>query len=435
MMSALRFADHAQHVRRFVDAALQAADPARALAAHWSSASLDPSRPLYMVGAGKASLEMAVQLVELCGDALVDGAVAVVPERLAQLEQPPARFHAYPAAHPLPDERNVQAALAIAAMAEQASADGTLIALISGGGSAHLTLPAEGLTLVDLQSIAQALMQAGAAIPELNAVRKHCEKLKGGGLARLAHPAPVRAFVLSDVIGDPLDVIASGPFAGDSTTFADALDVLRRFDLLDAVPAVTAHLQAGARGDRPENPRPDDQLFDSVSHTIIGSNRLALEAVRDHAQGAGWHILEVEAGVIGEAREQGQRLAAMARSLPANSVRPACHLIGGETTVTVAGDGIGGRNLELALAAAVALDGLENVALAAFATDGIDGPTDAAGAIVTGGTAAHARSMGFDPQAYLANNDSYTFFKKVGGLIQTGPTGTNVNDIALVLAY
>jgi glycerate 2-kinase len=278
-------------------------------------------------------------------------------------------------------------------------------------------------------------MRAGAAIHELNAVRKHCEKLKGGGLARLAHPAPVRAFVLSDVIGDPLDVIASGPFAADPTTFADALDVVARFALLDAVPAVTAHLRAGARGERPENPKPGDPLFAAVSHTIIGSNRLALEAVSQRAHETGWSVRGVEAGVSGEAREQGERLAGIARSLPTGVARPACHLIGGETTVTVRGSGVGGRNLELALAAAMALDGLENVALAAFATDGIDGPTDAAGAIVTGGTAARARSMGMEPGTFLADNDSYTFFEKVGGLIQTGPTGTNVNDIALLLAY
>jgi glycerate 2-kinase len=433
-VSALHFADHPEHIRRFVDAAIAAASPARALAAHWPP-EWAAAGPLYLVGAGKASLEMAGQLVELCGDALVGGALAVVPERLAQLDRPPERFHAYPAAHPLPDERNVRAALAIAEMAGRAAAGGNLVALLSGGGSAHLTLPADGLSLADLQAITQALMRAGAAIHELNAVRKHCEKLKGGGLARLAHPAPVHAFVLSDVIGDPLDVIASGPFAADPTTFADALDVLSRFALLDAVPALTAHLRAGVRGERPENPKPGDPLFAPVSHTIVGSSRLALQAVGQQAREEGWTVLGVEAGVSGEAREQGERLAGIARSLPQDAARPACHLVGGETTVTVRGSGVGGRSLELALAAAIALDGLEGVALAACATDGVDGPTNAAGAIVTGGTAARARSMGLEPGAYLANNDSYTFFEKVGGLIQTGPTGTNVNDIALLLAY
>ncbi len=434
-MPAPGFADHPQHVRRFVDAALQAADPARALAAHWPPGLAADGGPLYLVGAGKASLEMAARFVELCGGGLADGAVAVVPERLERLERAPGRFRAYPAAHPLPDERNVRAALAIADVARGASRGGALVALISGGGSAHLTLPADGLSLADLQTITGALLRAGAAIPELNAVRKHCEKLKGGELARLAHPAPVHAFVLSDVIGDPLDVIASGPFAPDSTTYADALDVLRRFGLLDAAPALTAHLEAGARGERPENAKPGDPLFESVSHTIVGSNRLALEAVGEQARGAGWLVLGVEEGISGEAREQGARLAGIAHSLPQEAARPACYLAGGETTVTVRGNGVGGRNLELALAAAIALDGLERVALAAFATDGVDGPTDAAGAIVTGETAARARSLGLEPGSFLADNDSYTFFEKVGGLIQTGPTGTNVNDIALVLAY
>ncbi|HEC23815.1 MAG TPA: glycerate kinase [Chloroflexi bacterium] len=433
-MKNLRFEDHVEHVSMLIEAALEAADPARALASNWPSR-LAGAESCYVVGAGKASLEMAIQLEKLCGERLMGGAVAVVPERLEQLTDKPVRYRVFPAAHPLPDERNVRAAQAIAEVARRAKEDDTLIALISGGGSAHLTLPDGDLTLDDLRRITDALLRAGAPIRDLNTVRKHCERLKGGGLARLAYPAPVWAFILSDVMGDPLDVIASGPTAADPTTYADALAVLERYNVRDAVPAVTAHLEAGARGELPENPKPGDPAVAHVTNMIIGSNRLALEAARKRAAETGWKVVGFEFGVEGEAREQGERLARIARDLARRPDSPCCYLMGSETTVTVRGNGRGGRNQEMALAAALAIDGLENAVIATFATDGIDGPTDAAGAIVTGQTIARSREMGLDAQAYLDNNDSYTFFKQVGGLIRTGPTGTNVNDIAMVLVY
>ncbi len=426
------FQHHLEHISALIAAALEAADPARALARHWP-AGLAGSGPCYVIGAGKASLEMALQLESLCD--LAGGAVAVVPERLARLDHEPAGFQVFPAAHPLPDERNLRAAHAIAETARQTGPDATLIALISGGGSAHLTLPAEGLTLEDLRAVSGALMRAGAPIGELNTVRKHCEQLKGGGLARLACPARVEAFILSDVMGDPLDVIASGPLAPDPTTYADALDVLARYGLMEAVPAVTAHLQAGLRGERPETVKPGDAVLERVTSRIIGSNRLALDAVERRAVEMGWYVAGREDNVGGEARDAGRRLAETARRLADSPQRPCLYLIGGETTVTVRGHGKGGRNQEIALAAALALDGLEGVAVAAFGTDGIDGPTDAAGAVVTGQTCARARALGLDPQACLDDNDSYTFFDRAGGLLRLGPTGTNVNDLALVLVY
>jgi hydroxypyruvate reductase len=428
----LTFQHHLEHISTLIAAALEAADPARALARHWP-ADLAGAGPHYVIGAGKASLEMALQLEKLCE--LAGGAVAVVPERLARLDHEPAGFQVFPAAHPLPDERNLRAAHAIAETARQAGPDATLIALISGGGSAHLTLPAEGLTLEDLRLISSALMRAGAPIGELNTVRKHCEQLKGGGLARLAYPARVWAFILSDVMGDPLDVIASGPLAPDPTTYADALAVLARYGLREAAPAVTAHLEAGLRGEHPETVKPGDAVLEHVTSYIIGSNRLALDAVEHRAAQMGWHIAGREDNVGGEAREVGRHLGETARRLANTPQRPCLYLIGGETTVTVRGMGKGGRNQEMALAAALALDGLEGAAVMTLGTDGVDGPTDAAGAIVTDQTCAHARALGVDPQAYLEDNDSHTFFDRVGGLLRPGPTGTNVNDIALVLVY
>jgi glycerate 2-kinase len=433
-MSDLRFADHVDHINALIDAAMEAADPARALASKWPNA-LGKTERCYVAGTGKASLEMALELEKLLGERLLGGAVAVVPERLARLDTPPERFAAYPAAHPLPDERNVHAARQIAKVASQAKEGDTLIALISGGGSAHLTLPVDDLRLDDLRGITEALQFAGAPITHLNMVRKHCELLKGGGLARLAHPAGVWAFILSDVVGDPLDVIASGPTAPDPTTYADALGVLKYYNLLDVVPRVTEHLRAGVRGERPETVKPGDAVLAHVQNTLIGSNRLAVGAARRRAKEAGWNVVGYELGVEGEARLVGMGLALRAHDLSGRPDRPCCWLMGGETTVTVHGEGKGGRNQEVALAAALAIDGVENIAIASFATDGVDGPTAAAGAIVTGQTCARAREMGLDPQEYLNNNNSYVFFQQVGELIQLGPTGTNVNDIVVALVY
>ncbi|MCC6905627.1 MAG: DUF4147 domain-containing protein [Anaerolineae bacterium] len=431
-MAQPHFSDHTEHIHRIMRAVLHAADPARALR-HALPGTLPEEGPLYLVAAGKAALEMAAEAVRLCGERIAAGVVAAVPERVGMVTLP-GGIQVCPAAHPLPDERNLLAARAIASIARHAAADpqGVLLALISGGGSAHLTLPVAGLALGDLREISRMLMRAGAPIGELNAVRKHCEVLKGGGLARLAFPTPVHAYLLSDVLGDPLDVIASGPAAPDPTTYADALAVLERYHLLEAVPVVAAHLQAGLRGEHPETLKPGDPVLLQVDHTIIGSNRLALDAAVRCAEELGFVVGGAAYGVEGEASEFGRRLSLEAINLY-RAGRPACYLAGGETTVTVAGPGKGGRNQEIVLAAALAVAGWERVAVASFATDGVDGPTDAAGAIATGETA--AREMKADGWAFLANNDSYSFFERFGGHIITGPTGTNVNDISLVLVY
>lgn len=428
------YSDHAQMINELIMAALRSVDPARALDSNWSP-ELGRPGPLYVVGAGKASLEMALKLQDICEDNLVGGAVAVVPERLEVVSRVPTPFSIYPAAHPIPDDRNVEAAQAIAAVASQAGEGDTLIVLISGGGSAHLTLPAGDVTLDDLRQITGALLKAGAPIQDLNAVRKHCEQIKGGGLAGLAHPAQVQAFILSDVIGDSLDVIASGPTAPDPTSYSDALNVLRYYDLYDAVPGITAHLEAGARGDHPETLKADDPIFERVTNTIIGSNRQMIEAVDRRLRELGWHVAGCGLGIEGEARVVGIRLARLAYDLRMHPARPVCYLMGSETTVTVRGSGRGGRNQEMALAAAIGIDMMKEVVIFTFASDGVDGTTNAAGAVVTGETCVRARDYGLNPQTYLDDNDSYTFFDEVGGLLRPGPTGTNVNDLAVVLVY
>jgi hydroxypyruvate reductase len=314
-----------------------------------------------------------------------------------------------------------------------------VLAVISGGGSALLTLPATGLTLADLQQTTDLLLRSGATIVELNAVRKHLSQVKGGGLARLAGEARVASLILSDVVGDPLDVIASGPTAADPTTFADAWTVLERYNLVARVPgAVRERLQAGVEGSLPDTPKPDAALLQRVHNVVVGSNRLAAEAAVLAASEVGLNTLLLSTFVEGEACQVARVAAALAKELATYDrpvSRPACLVWGGETTVTVRGLGKGGRNQELALAAAVAMAGLPGVLLVALGTDGTDGPTDAAGAVANGETMARARSLGLDPAAHLENNDAYPFFDALGDLVRTGPTGTNVNDLLLLFAF
>jgi hydroxypyruvate reductase len=342
------------------------------------------------------------------------------------------------AGHPLPDDAGVIGTQQIANLLAETTERDLVLAVISGGGSALMTLPAEDLTLADLQGTTDLLLRCGATIVELNAVRKHLSQVKGGGLARLAAPAPVVSLVLSDVVGDPLDVIASGPLSPDTTIFGDAWAVLERYDLVHQVPtSVRKRLQLGFDGGLPDTPKPGDALFRRVQNVIVGSNRQAAEAAVAEARMHGLNALLLSTFVEGEAREVARVAAGLAKELviydrPVS--RPACLVWGGETTVKVRGQGKGGRNQELALAAAMALDSLPGVLLVALGTDGTDGPTDAAGAVATGETISRARAVGLDPAAYLKDNDAYRFFDALADLIRTGPTGTNVNDLLFIFA-
>jgi hydroxypyruvate reductase len=293
------------------------------------------------------------------------------------------------------------------------------------------------VSLADLQQVTDLLLRSGATIGEMNAVRKHLSQVKGGQLARAAAPATLVALILSDVVGSPLDAIASGPTAPDESTFAEAWAVLERYGLVDqAPPAVVAHLQRGLRGEVPETPKPGDPVLARVTNVIVGSNRLAALAALARAGELGMHALLLSTFVEGEAREVGRVLAGVAREVAQHDQplpRPACIVAGGETTVTVRGSGRGGRNQELALGAALGLAGLERVLVASLATDGSDGPTDAAGALADGTTLARAEALGLDAYASLAANDSYRFFQALGDLLITGPTNTNVNDLMVVM--
>jgi glycerate 2-kinase len=300
-------------------------------------------------------------------------------------------------------------------------------------------LPADDITLDDLQRTTELLLRCGATISEINTVRKHLDQVKGGGLARLAAPAPVIALVLSDVVGNSLEAIASGPTVPDTTTWVDAASVLRRYELCDAVPrAVADRLQAGLDGRIPDTPKPGDLVFARVRTHIVGSNLQACGAAAAEAERLGFRSLVLTSYVEGEAREAARVLAALLREVHASGhplPRPSCLVAGGETTVTVRGSGKGGRNQELALAAAWPLRGVPRVMLASIGTDGSDGPTDAAGALVDGTTLDRAAELGLDAARHLVENDAYPFFDRLGDLIRTGPTSTNVNDLYLLFAF
>ena len=386
-----------------------------------------------VIGAGKASAVMAQALEELLGGRIAGGLVCVKDGHGVPLE----RVEVAEASHPVPDARGVDAARRVLDLVRGAGQEDVILSVLSGGGSALLTLPAEGLTLRDLQEVTDLLLASGATIGEINTLRKHLSQVKGGRLAAAAYPARVVNLVLSDVIGDRLDVIASGPFAPDPTTFADARRVLERHGLWKRVPgAVRRILEEGESGGVPETPKPGDPRLERVVQVVVASNRVSLGAGAEKARRMGYRTLVLSSRIQGEAREVARVLAAIAQEIREAGQPlppPACVLAGGETTVTLRGKGRGGRNQELALALALELEGWEGIVGLSGGTDGTDGPTDAAGGVATPTTAGRARALGLDPREHLERNDSYTLLDATGDLVRTGPTRTNVMDVQVVL--
>lgn len=415
-------------------AALAAVDPYAAVRRALAESPLPADGRVYVVGAGKAGVGMARAAHDILGERIVAGCVAVPDSAPSVI----GRIALAQAGHPVPDARGMAAAQRVAEMAPILSgrSDDVVLCLFSGGGSALLPLPAEGVSLEDKQGATGLLLRSGATIHQVNAVRKHLSRLKGGQLARLASRARVVGLYISDVSGDSLGSIASGPTAPDPTTYADALRALERYGLLAQTPrAAVERLRQGLAGRVPETPKGDEPFWARVQNVIVASGRDGLSAARQRAEALGLRV-PILPELTGEAREVGARIGALVREIAhgRGSVRrPACLLAVGETTVVVRGAGKGGRNQEVALAAAVEMDALDGVALASFATDGVDGPTDAAGAVVDGATLTRARERGLAPDRYLAANDAYSFFEDVGGLIRTGPTGTNVADIVVAV--
>jgi len=409
---------------RIFRAALRAADPVQAVLGHVRRAGetllagtrrydLRSFQNIYVIGAGKASARMAVAIERLLGRRITGGLInAPAAAKLRRIE-------VNVAGHPIPDRRGVAGARRIAEIARNAGPEDLVIFLISGGASALLPLPARGITLAQKQRITISLLECGAAIHEINCVRKHLSALKGGKLARLAEPATLLTLILSDVIGDNLDAIGSGPTVPDPTTLADARAICARY---------------GIEVEFPKDAETPKQFRASV--VMVGSNALAVEAAVGEAGRLGYNTMILSTVIQGEAREVARVHAAIAREIAVSGrpvARPACVISGGETTVTIRGKGLGGRNQEFALAAAIEIAGLRNAVILSAGTDGIDGPTDAAGAIADGTTIARAQALGLDASEFLANNDSYSFFEPLGDLIKTGPTGTNVADIQLIL--
>ncbi len=437
-------ADLRTAARRIFDGALAAADPRAAVRRHLrveddrleagpAAFDLRRVRQVLVVGAGKASAAMAGAVEEILGDRVTGGLVNVKTGHTAPLR----RVQLCQAAHPVPDQAGVDGARRMMELLRGAGEGDLVIACISGGGSALLPLPAAGLGLAEKQEVTRQLLACGATIQEINAVRKHLSAVKGGQFARAAAPAPVLACILSDVIGDPLDAIASGPTAPDPTTFAAALHVLDRYGLRAKVSAAArAHLEAGARGERPETPKPGDPIFARVTNLLVANSAQVVEAAEVAANRLGLRALVLSTTVDGETREVARVHAAIAREVRTFArpvAPPACLISGGETTVTIRGQGQGGRNQEFVLAAALVLEGLPGTVVFSAGTDGTDGPTDAAGAIADGETCARARALGMDPEAHLAANDAYPLFQALGDLVITGPTLTNVMDLRLLL--
>ncbi|MFZ6027483.1 MAG: glycerate kinase type-2 family protein [Chloroflexota bacterium] len=439
---------HACDVASVLAAAIQAVDPYAAVQKNLerTQASLRIGQATYdqkrvhlrkVVGAGKASPAMLQAALDVIGDQLEGGCVIAKHFDAENLQT--GLVPVLKGSHPIPDEQSVRATRRLLSTLQGSRPDDLILCLLSGGGSALMTAPLPGITLADMQSITAKLLTCGATIQEINTLRKHLDAAKGGRLAHLAYPASMACLILSDVVGNPLDIIASGPTVPDRSTYADCWEIVTRYALERQIPAsIVAVLQAGVAGEIAETPKPGDPTLARTSNTLVGSNRQAALAGLAQAQALGYHTLLLTTYLQGEARLAGQFIGAIARQVAESGepvARPACIAIGGETTVSVHGAGRGGRNQELALGSVDHLAGIAGCLLVTFASDGEDGPTDAAGALVSGETRQQARTQGLEPDGFLQENDSYNFFQAMGDLLTPGPTGTNVNDLAFLWLF
>jgi glycerate-2-kinase len=390
---------------------------------------------IFVVGAGKATGAMTEALEPLLGKRLTGGLI-VVPSG----QQPPKleRVRSITGSHPTPDTNSVNAAKELTSLVEKLTDRDLIICMISGGGSALLSLPTEPLTIDEKGRVARLLMNAGATIVELNTVRKHLSMIKGGWLAKRSHAGRIIGLIISDVVGDRLDSIASGPISPDSTTFSDAIAVLKRYNIWEAIPSnATKILDEGNKGSIPETPKPGDSCFGKVSYHFLGNNRVACTSARGYLRSKGIKTQILSSSVTGEARYLGSFMGSLTREIAKFDEpfrRPCGFILGGETTVTVSGSGLGGRNQECIMACAREIQGLKGVAVASIGSDGIDGPTDAAGAIADGMTISRSEELTLEFDELLAQNDSYRFFSPLKDLVMTGRTNTNVNDIAVVVS-
>ncbi len=435
----LHAAPQGESITRILAAAIAAVDPGAAvrrflrrdgdtLTISDCTYDLKSFRRVALLGIGKASVAMSEALATILGESLSTG--LVVPKYTSTTHHFPLTV--FPGDHPIPGPNSLQAGTKAIELVSSLGPDDLLFCLISGGGSALAAAPVDGVSLADTQALTSALLACGARVDEINTLRRRLDKIKGGGIAKMASGATIVSLILSDVVGNPLEAIASGPTAPDPSNRLGALAILSKYHLEEQTLFSINHSLSSS----PETPKPSDPLFEKVQNVIVGSNLQAAQSALAKAEAEGFHPYLLRTDLQGEARETAFELATFLRQarLTGSPVpAPACIVAGGETTVTVTGNGRGGRNTELALAAVSELADFPGVMLVALATDGEDGPTDAAGAVVTGETFRRAAGLGLHPGDFLERNDSYTFFEKLGDLLKPGPTGTNVNDLVFLL--
>ena len=394
---------------------------------------LDAFDKIFVVGSGKASSAMAQTIEEIFGDRLTKGVITTKYGHLLPLK----KIKIIEAGHPIPDQKGYEGAKRIQRLLKESGPKDLVIFLLSGGGSALLPFPASHIDLKEKQEATQLLLDCGADIKEINTIRKHISMIKGGWLAKWAYPSTVIGFILSDVVGDQLDVIGSGPTVPDHSTFEEAWEILKKYDLLKEISlSIQKQLRSGKEGKVEETPKPGEVVFEKVYNSLIGSNILALLEAKKEAESLGLNTVILSSSIEGETREAARFHTAVAKEVISSEnpiPRPACILSGGETTVTIKGNGLGGRNQEFVLAGALEISGIEKVVILSGGTDGSDGPTDATGALADHTTVQRAKNMGMNPKVYLENNDAYSFFQKLGDLLITGPTHTNVMDVRVLL--
>lgn len=388
---------------------------------------------IYIVGAGKATAPMAAAIEDILGDMITEGIINVKYGHIAKLNT----IRLIEAGHPIPDAQGQHGANEILNLIKKAGEKDLVICLISGGGSALLPLPVEKISLKDKQENIRVLLSCGASIHEINAIRKHISKIKGGRLAKEAFPAALVTLILSDVVGDDMDVVASGPTVPDPSTFRDCIRIIQKYNIENKLPeTVLEYIKDGITGKENETPCKGDRVFERTQNVIIGSNMEAILAAQKAAEDLDYNTIILSSMIQGETRHIAIAHTAIAKQIlkTGHPIQPpACVLSGGETTVTVTGAGKGGRNQEFALASVVDISTQHNIVVLSCGTDGNDGDTDAAGAVADSDTLKRSREMGIAPIAFLENNDSYHFFEKLGDLIRTGPTNTNVMDLRVVL--
>ena len=427
-----------------LEAALQAANPSKIMSSSMrmkgsklrifdQAYDLSRFRRILVVGGGKAAASMAVSLERLLGTKISEGCVNIL--RGTMPRNGINRIELNEASHPIPDDSGLKGARKMLEILEDVTARDLVICLLSGGGSALMPCPIRGVTLRDKQRTTQLMLRSGATINELNAVRKHLSVFKGGGLAKAAFPASVLTLILSDVVGDPLDTIASGPTSPDPTTFTSAISVLKTRNVWELVPKrVRTALNKGVAGEITETPKPGDMVFRRVKNIIVGNNQMVCDSAVREARRMGANGILLTTLLEGEAKEVGIVLSAIARESSRQKRRPGkpvAIIMGGETTVTPTGGGRGGRNQEMMLSASIKLKGHDGIAIASLGTDGLDGDTPAAGAVADGRTCGRAEQIAMKPDRFLENNDSFTFFNRLHDTLITGATGTNLNDVTV----